>query len=475
MSLKENFIYSVILTSANYVFPMLVFPYISRVLGVENVGICNFIDSIVNYFVLFSMMGIASLGIREIASCNNKQERNIVFSSLILLNAIFTFIAIVGLIVVTYTVKEVAQYKSLMYVGVLKLISNFLLLEWLYKGLEDFKYITKRTLIVKCIYVLSIFIFVRNCEDYVVYYLLTTLMITINSLINIAHSKQLVIFSFYGVKIKKYFKPFISLGYYMLLTTMYNSFNITFLGFIATKKDVGDFSTAAKLFAIIVALFTAVSNVIMPRASSLINEGNKQAFQHLIYKSISGLLLFALPTLIFMFCYTEQIVSILFGKEFSGMVVILRIIVPLLLIVGYEQILIMQVIMPNKIDKGLTICSTAGAIIGISLNVLLVPSLTSIGSSIAWVASELTVLLLGQYIVTKKRLFKFPLRNSIKHILAYVPLLAVCWYFRRLVEHHFYYLIIFSLIIIAFSLLIEIFILKNEMVVEQYKKILKHE
>ena len=176
-----------------------------------------------------------------------------------------------------------------------------------------------------------------------------------------------------------------------------------------------------------------------------------------------------------MFCYTEQIVSILFGKEFSGMVVILRIIVPLLLIVGYEQILIMQVIMPNKIDKGLTICSTAGAIIGISLNVLLVPSLTSIGSSIAWVASELTVLLLGQYIVTKKRLFKFPLRNSIKHILAYVPLLAVCWYFRRLVEHHFYYLIIFSLIIIAFSLLIEIFILKNEIVVEQYKKILKHE
>lgn len=475
MSLKENFIYSVILTSANYVFPMLVFPYISRVLGVENVGICNFIDSIVNYFVLFSMMGIASLGIREIASCNNKQERNIVFSSLILLNAIFTFIAIVGLIVVTYTVKEVAQYKSLMYVGVLKLISNFLLLEWLYKGLEDFKYITKRTLVVKCIYVLSIFIFVRNCEDYVVYYLLTTLMITINSLINIVHSKQLVIFSFYGVNIKKYFKPFISLGYYMLLTTMYNSFNITFLGFIATKKDVGDFSTAAKLFAIIVALFTAVSNVVMPRASSLINEGNKHAFQNLIYKSISGLLLFALPTLIFMFCYTEQIVSILFGKEFSGMVVILRIIVPLLLIVGYEQILIMQVIMPNKIDKGLTICSTAGAIIGISLNVLLVPSLTSIGSSIAWVASELTVLLLGQYIVTKKRLFKFPLRNSIKHILAYVPLLVICWYCRRLVEHHFYYLIIFSLIIITFSVLIEIFFLKNEIVVEQYKKILKHE
>lgn len=116
MSLKGNFVYSTIITISNYLFPMIVFPYVSRTLGLENVGICNFIDSIVTYFVLFSMMGIMSMGIREVAaSREDRQRRSIVFSTLLVLNGLFTLLAILGLGVFTFCVDAVADYRNMMY------------------------------------------------------------------------------------------------------------------------------------------------------------------------------------------------------------------------------------------------------------------------------------------------------------------------------------------------------------------------
>ena len=66
-SIRVNFLYSAILTVSNYFFPFITYPYVSRVLGVEKIGICNFVDGIIHYFILFSMLGIVSVGIREIA------------------------------------------------------------------------------------------------------------------------------------------------------------------------------------------------------------------------------------------------------------------------------------------------------------------------------------------------------------------------------------------------------------------------
>ena len=169
-SIKKNFFYSSILTTANYIFPFITYPYVSRVLGVTNIGICNFIDSIINYYILFSMMGIGIVGIREIAkSKNNKEELDKTFSGLIILNTLSTSLMLIVLIISIYTIPKLYEYKEMMYLGALKLVANYLLIEWLYKGLENFKYITIRTVLVKCLYVLSVFLFVHEAEDYPIY------------------------------------------------------------------------------------------------------------------------------------------------------------------------------------------------------------------------------------------------------------------------------------------------------------------
>ncbi|WP_455622967.1 oligosaccharide flippase family protein, partial [Parabacteroides sp.] len=180
-NIKKNTAYSAILTTANYIFPLIIYPYISRVLGVTNIGICNFVDSIINYFTLFAMMGINTVAIREVACCKNDKVRlSKVFSSLFLLNLVTTVIMIGLLIASIYLVPEFREYKKLMYIGTSKLLFNALLIEWLYKGLEKFRYITIRTILVRCAYVVSVFLFVRRADDYPIYYALLSSIIIIN-------------------------------------------------------------------------------------------------------------------------------------------------------------------------------------------------------------------------------------------------------------------------------------------------------
>ena len=185
-NIKKNFFYSSVLTTANYLFPMLTYPYVARVLGVDKIGLCNFADSIISYFLLFSMMGIGSVGIREIAKYRGNQEKlDQAYSSLFILNSITTIIAVIALLIATYSVPQLYANRELMFVGAVRLLTNYLQIEWLFKGLEDFKYITVRTLTVKVFYVIAVFLFVRTKNDYVIYFALFTLMVMVNAIINV--------------------------------------------------------------------------------------------------------------------------------------------------------------------------------------------------------------------------------------------------------------------------------------------------
>ena len=463
MSLKGNFVYSTIITISNYLFPMIVFPYVSRTLGLENVGICNFIDSIVTYFVLFSMMGIMSMGIREVAaSREDRQRRSTVFSSLLVLNGLFTLLAILGLGVFTFCMDAVSEYRNMMYIGMFKLACNFLLIEWLYQGLEEFKYITQRTLVVKTCYILAVFLLVKDRGDYELYYLLTTLMVTFNALVNIVYSRRYVSFSFRRMQLGKYFKPFMSLGWYMILSNMYTSFNVTYLGFVASKAEVGDFSTATKLFGLLIMLYTSLSMVVMPRMSTFSSMGDKDKMRELIGKSFSCLLTFSVPLLLVFCCFPADIVLLIFGDEFVGVAQPMRIIAPLFFIIGYEQILVMQILIPVKADKAILTISSIGACVGIGLNLALVPILLKVGSSVAWVVSELCVLLAAQYFVGKRDIWKFPVSQFFKYVLTYLPVALICIYIHAKLSLPLVpkLLIEFFLLAIAY-LTIEIIVFKN--------------
>lgn len=430
MSIKRNFLYNSLITVSGYIFPLITYPYVSRVLGATNIGVVNFIDSLINYFVIFSMMGIATVGVREIARANKagRRELDATFTSLVLLTGLFTLISLAALVAAMLFVPKLAPYRALLEVGALKLLGNFCLLEWLYSGLEQFRYIALRTLAVKTLYMVSVFVFVRTSDDYLIYFFLMTMMIVLNAAINCGYARRFVTLRRgNGASPGRFAKPLLIVGSYAILTSMYTTFNVAWLGFVSPSTDqVGFYTTAVKLFTILLALYTAFTNVMLPRLSALAAEARMEEFRRMIRKAVDCLMAFAVPLILFTMVFSHDIVDLLAGKGYEGAYTPTRIIMPLIFVVGYSQILVLQVLMPLHRDGAILANSVLGAFVGVTLNLLLASRFLATGSAAVWLVSELCVMASAQYFVWRIMRWKFPLSLLLKNVAAYVPALVVC-------------------------------------------------
>lgn len=395
-SIKKNFAYSSVLTVAGYLFPLITFPYVTRVLGANNIGICNFVLGIIGYFIIIANLGMMTVAIRETAAAAGDREKlSKVFSSLLTLHLFSTLAAMAALVACTLLIPRFNEHKQLLWIGTGQLFFNFLTIEWFYKGIENFRYITVRSVAVRFVQVVLTFVIVRDGDDYVNYFLLQFITVVVNALINIFYSRNFVSFSFRNVDVRPYLKSFFILGLYSILTSMYTTFNTMYLGIVSDDTQVAYYSVATKLYTVILALFTAFTGVMLPRNSALIAEGRMDEFRTMFVKSIKFLLVFSLPVIAVTECFAPLIIRIIAGSGYEGAIMPFRLVMPLVLIIGMEQILVIQTLMPLKKDKAILVNSVIGAVVGLLLNVILVPGLQSVGSALVWIICEVMILVLS--------------------------------------------------------------------------------
>ena len=461
--LKKNFFYSALLTLANYVFPLITYPYVSRVLGVSNIGICNFVDGVVDYFILFSMMGISVVGVREIAASKGERKGlDRTFSSLLSLNAATSLVAAVALGVSIFLVPKLYAYKELMGIGVIRLLSNFLCIEWLFKGLENFRYITLRSVAIRSLYVVAVFVFVRKPEDYGIYYLLLCLTILANAAVNLFYSRRFVSFTRKGLSFRALAGPFFMIGLYTIMTSMYTTFNMIFLGFVSTPEQAGFYGSATKIFGMIIALFTAFTAVMLPRMSAVLSEGREEEFKGIVQKVLRVLFCLGVPLILLMEAEAPDIIRIISGEGYEGAIVPIRIIAPLVLVIGMEQVLVLQTMMPKKYDREVLVNSVLGASAGVLLNILLVRRLEAVGSSIVWLCSELVVLAGAIWVVSRRAQIRFPLRNLLVEVGKYLLLGILLWLTTRLSGPFYVRFIVACAVTAAYFLLLNLVVIPSQ-------------
>ena len=427
MSIRTNFIYNSILTLSNYIISLILFPYISRVLGVDNIGAVSFVDNTINYFALFTVLGINTIGVREIAACGNDPiKRSKVFSELLSIIVILIFIVSCIYFISIFTIPGLVKYKSLFLIGYSKLLCLSLLVEWLFRGLENFKYITIRNVFVRVLYIISVFIFVKKKDDVNIYYILTCTTVIVNCIINLVYSRHFVKITFQKYNPIKYLKPMFTLGSYSILTSMYTTFNIIYLGFVASETEVGYYSTAIKIYVIIIGFFGTFTSVMMPRMSALISKGDKNSFNQLINKSLNIMYSICIPLSIGGFCLAPQLIFLLSGKGYEGAIIPMQIIMPLIIIVGTAQVLAIQVLVPLRKDKVILKASIIGAIVGVVLNIIFVKYYKAIGTSIVLLISEISVT--SYYLITSYRtsILTKPMKFFLKELVYSIPYLIIC-------------------------------------------------
>ena len=426
-SIRNNFLYKTLLTISSYIIAFLTFPYISRVLGVDGVGVVNFVDNSVGYFILFASMGITILGTREIAAAKDDQaQRNRVFSNLLGLNIIFTVVTLAVYLVLITIIPRFSQNIEMFYIGAAKIISTVFLVEWFFTGLENFRYITLRSLAIKLLYVAAVFLLIKEKDDYVLYFTLSVGSVVVNALINIIYARRFVRLDIKALRSMHYLKEYVTLGLYSIMTSMYITFNVMFLGLQSDNTQVGYYTTAFKLYIIMLGIFSAFTSVTMPRISAMLAQGKHKDFTQIVAKSFDGIVKFILPMIVCGVILAPQIIFVISGAGFEGAIIPMRIIYPAALAVGIAQVLAVQVLIPLKRDKVLLTASIIGASASLIANIALVSHLGAIGSAIVTLAAESIVTLTYIVYVLRKKVVKLPFSSIGVNALYAIPPAIVC-------------------------------------------------
>ena len=437
-SIKKNFAYKSVLTLSTYLINFITFPYVARVLGVERIGLVNFVDNTVNYFLLFATMGVGLLGVREIAAVKeDKKRRDQVYSSVLALNLLFTLVSLGIYLLCVVTIPKLCQYDELFYIGTAKILFTVFLVEWFFTGVENFRYITLRSILIKVLYIISVFLFVRDTSDYRLYFILTVGVVVLNALINQLYIREFVRVRWNNIQLFKYLKQNVTLGIYTLMTSMYLTFNVMYLGLVSNNTEVGYYTTAFKLYSVVLGFFTAFTNVMLPRMSSLLANGEKDRFQKLVNRSFSVMSTCCIPLILCSMIMAPQIVYILSGPGYEGAILPMRIIMPAAFAVGVAQVLAIQVLMPMKKDKVLLVALIIGAVVSLLINLLVVPYIESVGSAVVLLCSEAVVTGAYLWYVLSHKLTLISVKTIGKSVLYSLPSVVVCWGCGRWIENEF--------------------------------------
>ena len=422
MSIKVNFAYKSLLTVSFYLMSFISFPYISRIFGVERLGLVNFVDNTVSYFLLFATMGINVLGVREIAAVKNDDiARNRVAAAILGINLLFTVATLVVYFIVVATVPRLSQYSELFYIGAVKILFTAFMIEWFFTGIENFRYITLRSVAIRGCYIVSIFLFIRHAEQYRLYWLLSVAVVVINAVVNMAYVRRYLVLRWRDMFSLHYLKSNVTLGVYAIMTSMYLTFNVMYLGLVTDNVEVGYYTTAFKLYSVVLGFFTAFASVMLPRMSAIMAEGDKEQFERLILKSFSAVAMFSTPIIICSIILAPQIVFVLAGAGYEGAVLPMQIIMPAIALVGVSQVMTLQVLMPLKKDKVLLLISIVGAVASLVANMLITKRLQSVGSAIILLGAEVVVTLLYTIFIRRKVGIRVPITAFFREVVLSAP------------------------------------------------------
>lgn len=421
--LQTNFVFNILLTLSTYFAQLVVYPYVSRVLGVDYMGVVGFVNKSIDVFLIFSTLGIATVGVREIAFAkNDKQRLNNTFSFLVSYMIVTTIIVSIIYLLCILFITKFNFYSNLFYIGLAKLLFSTFLIEWFYQGIEDFKYITVCSVFVKILYILSIFLFVKTKEDVDIYFILTTLVIVLNGIINWFASRKYVRFKFSMRSFKIYNTPMISFGVYQMLNAAFSTCNYMFLGFICESKEVGYYYTAENFYFILLACISAFTRVMLPRMSTLLAEDKIAEFNRLIEKSIGVVLSVCIPITIFGVANANHIIHLFSGDGYEGAVLPMQIMLALIFINSINQVFIVQIATPLKKDKEILFGSLVATILALSINYFMIKTMGAVGCSIVLVVSVVVANIYPIYILFKQHYIEKSIINVfVKQLLLSLP------------------------------------------------------
>ena len=401
-SITLNFIMNALLTISSFIFPLITFPYVSRILLPEGTGKVSFATSVVTYFSMFAQLGIPTYGIRACAKVrDDKEALSRTVHELLAINLFMSVLAYFIFGVCLVRIPRFRAEKTLFIIISLTILFNAIGVEWLYKGLEQYTYITVRSLIFKAIAVLAMLGLVHKKSDYVIYGALTIFAASASNILNLFNAHKYIKVQPVGhYNFRQHFKPILVFFAMSCATAIYTNLDTVMLGFMKSDVDVGYYNAAVKIKSVLLGVVTSLGAVLLPRASYYIEHGLKDRFQVISKKAIEFVFLIAVPLTVYFILFARESVLFLSGAAYEGAVVPMQIIMPTLFWIGLTNIMGIQMLVPLGREKVVLYSEIAGALVDLVINMALIPRMASAGAAIGTLVAEIIVWIV-QYIALR--------------------------------------------------------------------------
>lgn len=447
-SIKINFFYNALRIISSAVIGLIMMRYVNNVLGAENFGKVEFVNTIINYFLLFSALGIPIYGIREIAK-NKDSDLNRIKTLVELLIILFitTIISYIVLVIVLFSVEGIASYKE-----ILILMSSMIFLtnigaEWYYQGIENQKDITIRFLIIRLLTLLLMFFLVKSRQDFFWYAFIIVLNVCGANFLNFIFLIKTIEFklipSLKDLNLKRHLRPILTIFVATISINIYLQLDILMIGSLIGDRYVGYYSVSNKLLRIVISFITIIGTVLLPRLTALYSS-DFDLYKIYLKKAFELILIISIPCSLTFYFYANNIIMLLSGKDFIPAIITLKILSPLCVIVGMAYFLGYLILYVQNKEKIYTKAVVASAIFSVSLNYWMIIYFKQDGAAIVAVLAELIAII---YMCIYARKFVFELnifdKNLIKIIVSTFVYGMLIYVSKRIEDQNIFIILIF--------------------------------
>jgi putative LPS biosynthesis related flippase len=475
-TVKLNFIFNLSRMFLGMAFIVITTPYVARILGPKSLGKVEYVNSLITYFMLFTALGIPSYGIREVAKYrDNSKELSKLVLELLTILCITTIIGYVVLFGLLYSYKSLYELKDIILVMSINIICNNIGIEWFYQGIENQLYITKRFILVRILTLIAMFIFIKNKEDYLIYAFILVMMQSGSNILNFINLRKYINFKgiqFSNLKLDKHMKPILIIFSATVATTIYLQLDSIMIGNVS-KEAVGIYIVPNKLIRMILVVVTALGTVLLPRITNCLKNKDYDNYNSYINISLNYIFFIALPLAVSTFLLSEDIINIMAGSQFIASVLTLKILSPILFMIGIAYFLGFQLLYPLGLEKYYTYSVIVAALINFVFNYLMIPKYLQNGAAIGTVVAEtvgpLIMLFFAREHIKKISFFS---RKRLKYFVATFIMSLVIIFIKKF-EFSSLETIIYSLIFGGVSYIGVLLLLKEEICVEGIKIIKK--
>lgn len=470
-SVIKNYVYNLTYQILVLILPLITTPYISRVLGAENIGIYSYTISIATYFILFGSLGIALYGQREIAyNQNNKTKYSEIFWEIVILKTLTTAIS---MIIFYLTFAKEGQYNVYYRILLLEIIGNCIDISWFFQGLEEFKKTVTRNMIIKIISVICIFMFVKNVNDLYIYFYIYVLSTFVgNGLLWFYLPKFLTKVSFKNLKIFRHLKPTLVLFVPQIAIQVYTLLDRTMVGtIISDKSEVGYYDQAQKIVKILLTVITSMGTVMLPRIANTFATGNEEKVKKYMYKSFNLVYVLAFPIILGIISVSRTFVPAFFGTGYDKVSMLINVISPIILLIGLSNVTGIQYLLPTKRQKEYNISVVCGAVVNFIMNSIFIYKLGALGASIGTVIAEFTVTTI-QIMYVRKDFNLLKIFKLSRNYLFSAIIMFVCCYLMNFMKLPNILDVVVKVVIGGVVYVVVLLIMKDEFLNEMLNKIM---